>query len=302
MMAFRGKTSLYRLPRATSLAAFTIVELLVVIAIIAILVAILLPSLSGARAAARQSVELGSVQQLNVAAALYINQNRDMVLPGYPPRAWVDGPVIVTDASGRRLFGEVAQRYPWRIAPLLDYNFKGLYQSTPLLDELRRGSEQFASFGIDGPYLMSLYPSLGVNAAFVGGSVASLGFNAANLSLFGQFYVTRPDQVRRPDRLIVWASARDGVATWAPQIGRPEGFFRVEAPWFSGRNWAQTYDPAAVSPGLNSGFVSLRHRGKAVVGLFDGHAEALDWDALQDMRRWSNQATRPDWTLTPRTP
>jgi hypothetical protein len=34
--------------------------------------------------------------------------------------------------------------------------------------------------------------------------------------------------------------------------------------------------------------------------MFDGHAEALDFTQLEDMRRWSDIATKPDWSLRPR--
>jgi prepilin-type N-terminal cleavage/methylation domain-containing protein/prepilin-type processing-associated H-X9-DG protein len=53
---------------------FTLIELLVVVSIIALLIAILVPSLAGARRQARQSVCLGQLQQLGVALEVYANQ------------------------------------------------------------------------------------------------------------------------------------------------------------------------------------------------------------------------------------
>lgn len=282
--------------------AFTLIELLVVIAVIAVLVGILVPSLASARRSAKMAAELASAQQLGVAFSLYAQESKDQVLPGYPPASWVTpgGALRVLDESGAAVTGEKAQRYPWRIAPYMNYEFRGLYQNIPFLNELRQGAPEYASFGIDWRYLVSLYPALGLNTLYIGGDDQNLGFNPRAEQTFGTFVTRRIDQPRRPSNLIVWASAREGEVSWAPRLGRPEGFFRVKAPNWIRREWDATYDPRSINPGNNSGWVSLRHAGKAVVGMFDGHAETLGWEDLQDMRRWSDAATSATWTLQPR--
>jgi len=68
--------------RRTAIRAFTLVELLVVIGIIAIMIGILLPTLSNARRAARTTACLSNIRQLGTTWAIYISENKGR-LPHY---------------------------------------------------------------------------------------------------------------------------------------------------------------------------------------------------------------------------
>jgi prepilin-type processing-associated H-X9-DG protein/prepilin-type N-terminal cleavage/methylation domain-containing protein len=69
--------------RRARVIGFTLVELLVVIGIIAVLVAILLPTLNNAREQARSTQCLSNLKQIGAALQMYAQQNKNHVVPLY---------------------------------------------------------------------------------------------------------------------------------------------------------------------------------------------------------------------------
>ena len=76
--------------------AFTLVELLVVIAIIALLISILLPSLSRARELSKRLVCASNIKGIGTSAKIYANDNNEKwMIPGFDQKT-------VSDTSGGR--------------------------------------------------------------------------------------------------------------------------------------------------------------------------------------------------------
>jgi prepilin-type N-terminal cleavage/methylation domain-containing protein len=277
---------------------FTVVELIVVVGVVAVLLGLLFPALASVRGAGRMTTELSAARQLMAAYSNYSVANRDLVLPGYDRnlRARDDsGNVINTTYDAGNL---IAARYPWRLAPYLDYNFEGLYNNehSDVLADLRAERPE------DYMYIVSLYPSLGLNSVWVGGH-QGLGLRTGTdrgwVDAFGRFYVTRMSEVRRADEMLVFASARRSDPFAPSEVY--EGAYDIQSPYrtgASGELWAESWDPAA-APG-SFGNLSFRHEGEAVTAFIDGHTETFGPDQLRDMRYWARDADAADWTLEPR--
>ncbi len=279
---------------------FTLVELLVVIAVIALLITLLFPALGICRRLAKQSREAASGAQLMAGYSVYSNDNRGSVIPGYTTDAMVSGPagapgtIVVTDERGNRLTQLTARRYPWRLAPTLDYNFRGLYDDPKIYEAYQNQTQR--------EYVVSISPSFGLNADFCGGNGdtgTAHGFNSNALRIWGPFYITKLDQVRRPDRLLVFASARGVDATTGASEannGVVPGFHIVKSPYYQASRWDAAGYTEESDP-LAYGYVHPRHSGKANIVHADGHVSVMGVDELRDMTRWANQATRAAWTL-----
>jgi prepilin-type N-terminal cleavage/methylation domain-containing protein len=106
--------------------AFTLIELLVVVAIIATITGILLPSLSGAREAARGVVCASNLRQLATAVEMYASDHRGHAAPGAPDfqsnlRRWHGA-----RASGGSAFAAQGGTLSGYIAPDGDAGVRGL--------------------------------------------------------------------------------------------------------------------------------------------------------------------------------
>jgi prepilin-type N-terminal cleavage/methylation domain-containing protein/prepilin-type processing-associated H-X9-DG protein len=293
---------------------FTLIELLVVIAIISTLIGILLPALGHARIAAQAVREQSGMRQTMLAYTMYSDDNRGKLLVGFPNDAiWdkmEDRNEDPRDFNNEPLGQIIGSRYPWRLISYFDGNFDGLYQDSRVVDLLADAMDAQSSSGSDHAlrYVISLYPSFGLNSYFVGGGAPGdpIPFSDTGRRLFGDFHVSKLYSVRRASNLMTFSSAHDVASpTFLPGYGMVEGSFIVKPPNLystAGRQWEDTYNHNAEIPERNAGRVSMRYNGKGIVGMLDGHAEQWGWDEYNDMQHWSDKATDPDWQIEARLP
>ena len=122
-------------------AGFTLIELLVVIAIIALLVSILMPSLSSARNQAKAGVCLSNLKRLGTGMLVYVNNNREK----FPPFRLKKARATDTETYVNEV-GRAKPRWHWFVDP----NEVGAVIDPEPFDMAGSGQFGDSSVGTDG--------------------------------------------------------------------------------------------------------------------------------------------------------
>jgi len=134
--------------------AFTIVELLVVISVAAVLMAILMPALAGARQRGRAIACLSNLRQLAIASQLYVNNN-----DGFYPIAYM---YKFTDTASISYAWDFTTVTNW--SPFEQKVIPGLLWQGETIEKV----QQCPSFKGDATWLVDPYTGYNYNVSYIG--------------------------------------------------------------------------------------------------------------------------------------
>lgn len=218
--------------------AFTLIELLVVISVLALLMAILMPVLAGARQRGRSIACLSNLRQMVIAAQTYTNDNDD-----YFPM------VLITKVDGS-LFKLCA----WDFTTVYDSGQR--YVEAGLLwgDEMMERIQQCPSFRGAANWAVDPYTGYNYNSSYIGGSAA---VNNGQVVLGTVVMSSKVSEVIRPGECAIF-----GDGQWADGANK---FMRSPLPgkldaFFSGRY---------------AGTQGYRHLGRTNVAYCDGSVKSV---------------------------
>lgn len=249
--------------------AFTLIELLVVVAIIALLIAILLPSLARAKQSARTTICGTNLRQVGIGWTIYAQENHDVSVAARPARLPGDNLYFV--GNGRKY------RPRWLVslgAAVEIYAF-----DFPSTDDVHQDIQSSLLICPEVPdWVSERNSSYGYNYQFLGN--ARLAGDGSGR--FRRFPV-RTDFLRAADTVV--AGDALGTAAAFPEAertpNRPDGAGELRAEG----NHAYMLDPPRLTPesdrcddGKRSGPAD-RHNGEATFAFADGHAARLTPEA-----------------------
>lgn len=256
---------------------FTLVELLCVMFVLALFVALGHGAYNRVMTASKKTAEVSAAKNLIQAYLLASQDNHGQLLKAY------DLAGVAKDASGNPFAARRSENYrwPWRLAPYLNYQLYGSMFVNEAEAYIRSAG------GMSATYYISVMPSLGLNAGFVGGHDRDEPLKALSDR---QLCVQRIEQCTSPNKLIVFASAETDM------MGEKyKGSYYVTSPSYPD-SWASNF--TATSDPATRGFVDPRFSGEAIVACLAGNVESLTYEELKDMRRWANDAAvqnNPNW-------
>ena len=259
---FRPSAKINRLAFSLGQPGFTLIELLVVIAIIAVLAGLGHAAYSSAIGKAQMSSEIAASKTLATAYHAAAADNG-----GKFPAAYDTNAKGLIGSDGKPLKMKFAGHgYAFRLAPYFNYAIDDTLLVSGNKQQIQKDGWLPGSFYYD--YIVSRYPSFGINYKFVGGVAGEID----------EGVIRNTAQATAP--IIIFASARE-------TLEKSEEESKSESELIAG----YAYVGAPSNPD-DFKLVDARHSGKAVVAFLDGSTRLMTIDELKDMRLWSMRAAQ----------
>jgi len=240
--------------------AFTLVELLVVIAVIAMLLAILSPTLVAARSQARAIICRSNLHQLLLANIGYATENNGSFV------AAASDIYDMTSGNKHRWHGvrdDLNSPFDPKRSPLAAYLADGTVKKCPTKVKFRKGLPWDYNFedGCGG---------YGYNMEYIGSRIWESGFSKAACE-----NTTKDTEVRSPSRTVMFADAA------LPRLDKSSNQTYLQEYSFVKPTYILGLHGKPMVGAYFSPSIHFRHRGKANIGWADGHADSRTMAAFE---------------------
>ncbi len=301
---------------------FTLVEILVVMAILGVLLALILPALSGAKKRGYKTREMNNIKHLGHAWMLYGNSNNDAALPGF-----LETSVQVAPVMGVSRGWGVQYKYPdatpipltpanttgpwtWRLMSYLSYDLRTVQA------HLDRAEDDMLTL-VKEDKDIAYEPAFGYNGFYIGGWWEMHKFSGVDTPMPRFFdhcvdgtpgrVVSVPGtiaQIARASEMVAFCSASaftgTGVRTKLPDTTAGHHMVMPPTMELKARWRPNAGNPISavdiVEPGTWAPIP--RYTGTIAVLYPDGHVDQQGYNALHDIRKWANGASSEKYLHT----
>jgi prepilin-type N-terminal cleavage/methylation domain-containing protein len=283
---------------------FTIVEMIVVIAVIAVLFAILVPSLRSTQSRARKVKEAAKISEVGKAWQMYLGDHQDKILPGYLSTkvqeyrklAWAlpDESLVFPAPTYDYNLPNNAGPWTWRLLNYLDYDWRSLLNY--------RDTDEWTTNDIrDYSSVIATEPAFGYNGFYLGGWWSLNNHSNKPEGLFSSVQLTDGNRanmitstssaIKKPSSQIVFCStfyASQGVYQNMPN-DTPGSYFAAPSILARVTKWVPLSE-SKLEVRVETFAPLGRGNGPPVITNADGSTKTITYQELVNQQLWIPRA------------